>query len=108
MQDDVSEGKVNAHAFLSLGELGKLCPEDRSPCEWGAVSLCRSRSDTDAPRRISPRKFRNAKVAQGALNKDHGVTKPTPTGKNPSHTSYWPYDTAEPWLSFTILNDDDG
>lgn len=102
--------QLDDRAFLSLAEEGKACLDSGQACQWAGVSLCRSRHDIDAPRKISPKKFGNARIARGALTQEFGVVKPTPRAKIQSHATYWPYDTAEPWLVFQIVDEqnDDG
>jgi hypothetical protein len=96
---------VDDRAFLSLTELGQACPPDVNACEWGAISLCTSEAEIDVPRKISPKKFGNAKVSKGVLSPTSGVVLPTPRAKQKSHTSFWPYDEATPWLSFEIVDE---
>jgi hypothetical protein len=101
----VTADQLDNRAFLSLQEEGKACPPHASPCQWAGVSLCKSRADIDAPRKISPKKFGHAKIAEGTLTKDLGVTESTPTVKVQSHTTYWPYESAKPWLHFKIIDE---
>lgn len=98
----VLQEQVEARTFLSLDEEGKKCGNLHSLCEWGAVSLCRDEADLRIIRNQS-KKFRTAKIAKGQLNTKDGVVRDSPTAAIRSHVSYWPYEGATPWTSFTIV-----
>ena len=97
----VNQSPADTSDFLSLAEQNKPCPPTACPCEWSGISLCRSRADIQVVLKLRGRN-RNAKIAQGKLSPAMGVTQDTPRPKIPSHVTYWPYATAEPWLVFQI------
>jgi hypothetical protein len=99
---------LDHRAFLSEQERGLTCPAHDKACQWAGVSLCRTRDDIEVPRKISPRKFAKARIARGTLTADLGVTQHTPRVKFQSHTTYWPFESAEPWRYFEIESEDEG
>lgn len=93
--------------FLSFWELCGA-PQGGNPCESAGLSMCVSREDIERTKKINGR-LANAKIALGTLVPEMGVTRPSSRPSRPTHTTYWPYMTAEPWLHFVVVEDaDDG
>ncbi len=82
--------------FLSHHETGKM--PKRDPCLRCGLSVFRNQEDAEHQYQAYPKlgKF----VSKGTLKAEHGVTKLT-SGRQPSHTTWWPYKGVNREVLFT-------
>ena len=87
-------------AFLSYTELGRTCPKNSRPCEWGSVSLFRDRAGVERLLDLGGQ-FEGALVARGTLTAEMGSAKSKKEAKS-SHVDFWPFEGAQPWEAFAV------
>lgn len=104
----IAKESLDARAFLSKHELLEKPAVPCSACEWGGVSLQRKQSEAEYLSKKGRGRLRGAQVARGVLTPQHGVTKQTPRSPSSTHTTYWPFADAEPWLVFEIVSIENG
>lgn len=104
----VSDNIMDERAFLSMREIQpkRKVKAPRTECHACGVSLYQSRSEVDYLRRMLPDTFGSSKVARGTLSHEHGKMLPTPSRPDDTHTTFWPYANAEPWIVFQLLAED--
>jgi hypothetical protein len=87
--------------FVTHFEADKLRNAD--PCLRCGLSVFQEIGDAVHQRWLLPKLGRL--IARGTLRTDHGKTKLTP-GKQPSHTTWWPYTEVDRASIFSIAPDE--
>ena len=105
----VSGDVVDESSFLSQHEMGKKCPIGAPACQWAGVSTFASVREASKLAGANGR-LEGMKLARGTLTADLGNTKLTARTPTGTHTTYWPFEDAQPWIGFVILQkaEDDG
>ena len=75
---------------------------NRPPCLRCGLSVFREVRDARHQRHLFPNLGRL--IAQGTLNVEHGKTKPT--GKQPTHTTWWAYENVNRASHFSVFTEE--
>jgi hypothetical protein len=94
----VSHSPPAAADFSTHAELGRMLKAP--PCLRVGLSVFRTLDDALHQHELLP--FLGNRVAKAELNSTHGKTKLT-TGKQPTHTTWWPYGGVERASPFIIV-----
>ena len=98
---------VDERAFLSMRELQpkRKVPPHRTECQACGISLYEDKAGAEGLRLANPATFKNARIARGTLDASMGLMQATPCVPNDTHTTFWPFAGATPWLAFAIIEE---